>query len=155
MPQLGKPPFCWRRNADEWSTSSESCTVGICKRRKRQKMFNCLSDQTLQATPLCGLHFPRQGFAYSCSLAVTCPGLLSCKPLVKEVRGDKSHQLLLLMKHHQDCRNTRSALWPRMWYPFLGHRRFRPPQGSAAATLLLDNQSGCRPSTHNPLHGAR
>lgn len=128
---------------------------GYLRNDRRQITFNYLSDQTLQAAPLCRLCFPRQGLVCSCSGAVTCPGLLSCKPHVKEVRGDKSRQLLLLMKHHQDYGNAGSPLWPRTWYPFSGHSGSRPPRGRAAAPLLLGDQGECRPSTHNPLHGAR
>lgn len=70
---------------------------------------------------------------------MTCPGLLSCKPHVKEFRGDTSSQLLLLMKHHQailsNYRNARSPFWPRMWYPFWGQQRVQaiPGQGCSSS----------------------
>lgn len=85
-----------------------NCAQSVAaKRRRRQKRLTACPMRHYR------LHLSRHGCRVCMFLcwAVTCPGLLSCKPQVKEFRGDKSSQLLLLMKHHQaipsDYRNAK------------------------------------------------
>ena len=109
-----------------------NCVQWVAAERRRHRSLTACPIRHYGLPLLCGLCFARHGRrgCMLCAGAVTCLGLFSCKPHVREFRGDKSSQLLLLTKHHQastlDNGNVRSPFQPRTWYPFLGHRGSSP-----------------------------